>query len=118
MDDAEYFAAGSGAYTNGLFLADWRLGVSAGEAWSRARGTVMKHFLVEGESSEERIDSVGILKSDRMIEGTWMGGGFGMVVAYDIEIGGRRVELRFVVALYPREKKFEGLKPRLSMNRV
>lgn len=115
MDDSEYFAVGN-AYTQSLFSADLSLRVNAGQAWLSARNVVTEDFWKEADFGQERSRMVGVVKSKRIVEGTRIGG-TSRVVDYEVEIGGRKVDLKFVVALYPREKKFEGLK-RLSVNGV
>jgi len=124
MLDCDYFHVGN-CYTQGLFSADWKIRVTAGKHWNAAKAAVMKYLLDRTDGGEgvvmmdgmERSDDVvGAVVRTRAREETWMGSGSRCVTEYEVEIGGRMIDLRFAMGLYPRESHYERLKPKMSMN--
>jgi len=97
-------------------MASYELRRRDGEGWCGAREVIMRDFLREGKVGHGA--EIGKISSERLVGKTALGGNRGRVVEYELEIGGRKVELRFVLVLYPREKRFEGLRPRLTVNGV
>lgn len=122
MHDSQYFSD-ENRQTQGLFAADGRIRVKAFSDWNDARNGVIGSFRqqeeeadgnggddvmdVNGEDGDDRF--VGCLKGNKTVEEPWLGSNEGLGTIYEVVVEKRVIELRFVTALYPRERIFESL---------
>lgn len=122
MHDSQYFSD-ENRQTQGLFAADCRIRVKAFSDWNDARNGVIGSFKqqeeeadgngghdvvdVDGEDGDDKF--VGWLKGNKTVEEPWLGSNEGLGTVYEVVVEKRVIELRFVTALYPRERIFESL---------